>query len=163
MRGGCPWRHPDVPAETARHPSLGWGPINQVRRLCLKVSHIDIVLTDSGVSTSVAMSQSISANADPSLCWNGQYLFEDDPDDPAHYSKAAQEAQRAVSVFRLVSRSERTHQYAHRNGRNSWIIAVPGRSCPGSWWPGTARSLRCTTMASLSLTTTCSNTQSATT
>ena len=155
---------PDVvPTCQQRQPTIrvpdGGRTTSHIRRPCLKANHI--VLTDSGVSTSVAMSQSIPANADPSLFWNGQYLFEDDPNDPAHYSKAAQEAQRAVSVFRLVSRSERTHQYAHRNGRNSWMIAVPGRSFPGSCSPGAARSLRSTTMASLSPTITCSNTQSA--
>ncbi|KAI1792671.1 hypothetical protein LXA43DRAFT_1093320 [Ganoderma leucocontextum] len=41
------------------------------------------------------MSQTIPADADPRLFWNGQYMLEDDPDDRANYSKAAEEAQRA--------------------------------------------------------------------
>ena len=53
----------------------------------------------------VPMSQPIPPSADPSLFWNGQYLLEEDPDDPENYSKAAEEAQRAVSVLRLHYRT----------------------------------------------------------
>ncbi|PIL28834.1 hypothetical protein GSI_08879 [Ganoderma sinense ZZ0214-1] len=41
------------------------------------------------------MSQPIPPGADPRMFWNGQYLLEDDPENPLSYSKAAQEAQRA--------------------------------------------------------------------
>ncbi|KAI1792674.1 hypothetical protein LXA43DRAFT_1093323 [Ganoderma leucocontextum] len=53
------------------------------------------------------MSQSIPADADPRLFWNGQYLFEDDPDDRANYSKAAEEAQRAKWLKLMENRGPR--------------------------------------------------------
>ena len=62
---------------------------------------------DSSISVTVAMSHSAPAGADHRLFWNGQYLLEDDPDDPANYSKAAEEAQRAVSI--LLWRPHRPH------------------------------------------------------
>ena len=62
------------------------------------------------------MPQPVPPDADPALFWNGQYLLEEDPDDPENYSKAAEEAQRAVGVLYLPSRVRRTHRHTFRNG-----------------------------------------------
>ncbi|PIL28833.1 hypothetical protein GSI_08878 [Ganoderma sinense ZZ0214-1] len=51
------------------------------------------------------MSHSVPADADPRLFWNGQYLLEDDPNDPSKYSKAAEEAQRAKWLALMANRA----------------------------------------------------------
>ena len=62
------------------------------------------------------MSQPIPPDADPRMFWNGQYLLEEDPEDPHSYSKAAEEAQRAVGVLSLLQSCVKcTHRYCTRS------------------------------------------------
>ncbi|PIL28824.1 hypothetical protein GSI_08869 [Ganoderma sinense ZZ0214-1] len=71
------------------------------------------------------MSQPIPPGADPRLFWDGQYLLEEDPDDPDSYSKAAKEAQRAKWLKLMENRGPRKKlpreliamfEYAKRHG-----------------------------------------------